>query len=291
MTDIESAAPDAPSLGLLVAALAKAQTQFTTVTRDKTVVVQTKTGATYTFKYAPLDTILAAVRGPLSKNGLVLVQTLDDGALVTSLLHESGASISGRMALPSTNDIQGLGSAITYLRRYAIQAVLGIAAEEDDDGNRAAGNETRVPAPEQRDDGGLVGTVEVGKTKDSDYELRETPEGWALGFRLKSGRGGIKVVAKDAAALALAANKEETVGQRVICWGHVRDETWTPKNSTRKVTYQVLDLERIQAPSFVFPALPVTPEPETAEAPSGELFDDDKLDPEERLLVGQGLPE
>jgi hypothetical protein len=131
-----------PNLGPLAAALAKASTEFTTVTRDKTVTVQTKTGGSYSFKYAPLDTILAAVRGPLSKNGLALVQLLDEGALVTTLIHESGASISGRIGLPNTADVQALGSAITYLRRYAIQAVLGIAAEEDDDGNHAAGNST-----------------------------------------------------------------------------------------------------------------------------------------------------
>jgi hypothetical protein len=128
------------NLGPLAAALAKAQTQFATVTRDKTVTVQTKTGGSYKFSYAPLDTILGAVRGPLSENGLALVQMLDDGALETTLIHESGASLTGRIALPNSSDIQGLGSAITYLRRYAIQAMLGIAAEEDDDGNHADGN-------------------------------------------------------------------------------------------------------------------------------------------------------
>ena len=282
--DIDSVTPP-PSLGPLVAALAKAQTEFATVTRDKTVTVQTKTGGSYKFSYAPLDTILAAVRAPLSKHGLVLVQTLDDGALVTSLLHESGASISGRMALPGTTDIQGLGSAITYLRRYAIQAVLGIAAEEDDDGNHAAGNRAEViPGPERREDGGLIGTVEIGKSRDSDYELRETPDGWALGFRLKDPTGSIKVLAKDGAALALAAAKDETVGARVTCWGSIRPETFTPAKSTRKVTYQVLDLERIVTPTFVFPAAV-----EPAEALPEEL-PWEPLDEAEREAVAGGLP-
>lgn len=123
--------------GRLAAALAKAQASFPPVTRSKTVTVTTKTGGSYKFSYAPLDAILDAVRKPLSDNGLALAQLLDNGSLVTMLLHESGAVLEGRTALPQTGDVQALGSAITYLRRYAIQALLGIAAEEDDDGNAA----------------------------------------------------------------------------------------------------------------------------------------------------------
>lgn len=249
---------DAPpqSLGPLAAALAKAQTGFSKVTRDKTVTVVTKTGKSYSFAYAPLDVILAAVAPSLSKNGLVIVQMLDEGALVTTLLHESGASLSGRVALPDTTDIQGYGSAVTYLRRYAIQAMLGIAAEDDDDGNRAAGNQVTIPAPEQTDDGGLIGVVAKGTTKDSDLELRETPDGWAIGFKLlANGKGGIKVVARDALAQGIAAWKSQLVGQRVTCWGRISDETFTPRGTTKKVTYQVLALERMQTPDFTLPKL------------------------------------
>jgi hypothetical protein len=133
----------APNTGPLTAALAKAQTAFPTVTRSKTVTVTTKTGGSYKFSYAPLDTILDAVRKPLADNGLAVVQLIDRGDLVTILLHESGGSLEGRTEIPATPDVQGLGSAITYLRRYAIQALLGIAAEEDDDGNSASGNSAK----------------------------------------------------------------------------------------------------------------------------------------------------
>ena len=110
-----------------------------------------RTGGTYSFSYAPLDVILDVVRKPLADNGLALVQLLDGGALLTLLLHESGAVLEGRTPIPETADVQAFGSAITYLRRYAIQSLLGIAAEEDDDGNRGAGNQskldpTRAPA-------------------------------------------------------------------------------------------------------------------------------------------------
>ena len=126
--------------GKLAGALAKAQAAFPAIPRDRTVTVRMKTGGSYTFAYAPLDTVLAAVRGPLAANGLAVSQLLDGGDLVTLLLHESGESLSGRWTLPPHQDIQGLGSAVTYLRRYALQALLGIASEEDDDGNASAGH-------------------------------------------------------------------------------------------------------------------------------------------------------
>ena len=110
-----------------------------------------------------------------------------------------------------------------------------------------------LTAPD-RDPGGITGTAEIGTAKDSDFQLRETPDGWALGFRLVSDKGGIKVIARDAMAQALAASVGETVGKRVTVWGRIRDETFTPKGSGRKVTYQVLELERIRTPEFELPA-------------------------------------
>jgi hypothetical protein len=281
-------------LGALAGALAKAQTEFAPVNRSKTVTVQTKTGGSYKFAYAPLDTILAAVREPLSKNGLVLVQMLDEGALVTTLLHESGASIGGRVDLPATTDIQGFGSAITYLRRYAIQALLGIAAEEDDDGNHAAGNTATFgggkansrmgevipadPKPIARPthDGSLIGVAELAKDF-PDFMPKQSPEGGVVAFKLVSSSGGIKVIATGDMAYVLPTIRDSIIGQRVSVWGRVRDETFTPKGSKRPVTYQVLDLERIQTADGTLPApeaLPETPDdvPLVGEAPP--LFDD-----------------
>lgn len=269
--DIEGPALDAPSLGPLVAALAKAQTQFAPVTKDKTVTVQTKTGGSYKFSYAPLDTILAAVRGPLSKNGLVLVQTLDDGALVTSLLHESGASISGRMALPGTNDIQGLGSAITYLRRYAIQAVLGIAAEEDDDGNRAAGNKAETKAPETTQVGGetleligidtLSGVVKKGGADRYQCEWRETPDGaHVIGFALK--RNGDKDFSQvglmghigEALYLATSGDGASLIGQRVNLKGRFYTVRQTGRTSYTRVIVGQGDGDFIATDEWRIPA-------------------------------------
>ena len=133
--------------GALYGALAKAQGAFPAIPRDREVKVQMKSGGSYTFRYAPLDTILEKVRGPLAANGLALSQLLDGADLVTMLLHESGASLSGRIPIPGSDNVQGYGSTITYLRRYAIQAILGIASEEDDDGNASAGNRASTATP------------------------------------------------------------------------------------------------------------------------------------------------
>jgi hypothetical protein len=243
-------------LGPLAASLAKAQVAFPTVTRDKKVTVTTKTGGSYSFTYAPLDSILNAVRVPLADNGLVVVQLIDDGDLVTSLIHESGGILSGRVALPTDVDIQGFGSAITYLRRYALQALLGIAAEDDDDGNRSLGNTAAIqprkaPTPSHAD--GLLGTAEVGKG-DADFELRKTPDGFHLAFRLVQGRKGFKVIAWDALAESLALIRADVEGQPVTVWGTFHDETFRPKGKDQDVTYQVIHLERIATADLILPA-------------------------------------
>lgn len=97
-------------------------------------------------KYAPLNEILNLVRPSLSKYGLSVLQmpSSNDGDVVitTLLMHSSGEWIEFcplRMK-PAKNDPQGIGSAITYGRRYALSAILGISSEDDDDGNSASDN-------------------------------------------------------------------------------------------------------------------------------------------------------
>ena len=129
----------------LAKALAQAQTAFDAIKRDRTVKVQTKTGGSYTFAYAPLDTILAAIRPALAQHGLSLVQAshIDNGAefLRTTLLHASGEYISNDTAvLVSDRGAQAYGSALTYAARYGVTRLLCLASEDDDDGNAAEGN-------------------------------------------------------------------------------------------------------------------------------------------------------
>ena len=103
-------------------------------------------------KYADLASCWDACREPLAANGLSVVQmpcndTPDSVALETILMHTSGQWISSVFSMPvSKHDAQAVGSAITYARRYALAAVVGIAPE-DDDGNLASGkSETAKPA-------------------------------------------------------------------------------------------------------------------------------------------------
>uniref|UniRef100_A0A6M3JIS2 Putative Erf family protein n=1 Tax=viral metagenome TaxID=1070528 RepID=A0A6M3JIS2_9ZZZZ len=110
-------------------------------------------------KYADLATIWEAIRKPLCENGLSIVQATNDVEnkinLTTIILHSSGEWISSTLSLtptisrPKDGDSlpvttttptpQGMGSALTYARRYALSAMLGIASEEDDDGEAASG--------------------------------------------------------------------------------------------------------------------------------------------------------
>jgi len=93
--------------------------------------------------YATLDAIWEGIKKPLTDSGLSVTQTLDivdDGKnlLDTTLLHISGEWVSGSMAInPVKDDPQGLGSAISYARRYSLCAMLGVVADEDDDANVA----------------------------------------------------------------------------------------------------------------------------------------------------------
>lgn len=131
-------------IALLSAALAKAQAKFAPIERSRTVTVTMASGGKYTFNYASLDTIFLAVRPALAENGLAITQLIVHDELITLLLHAGGGRLEARSPLPKVGRPQELGSAITYARRYAVQAILGVAAEEDDDGNAASGNERAI---------------------------------------------------------------------------------------------------------------------------------------------------
>lgn len=111
--------------------------------------------------YADLASVWDACREQLSRNGLAVYQTTSgDGAKVTVetiLAHKSGEWISGRLTMTAQqNTPQAIGSCITYARRYALAAMVGVAPE-DDDGNAASQTPTNRPqavakAPEGFDD-------------------------------------------------------------------------------------------------------------------------------------------
>src|SRR3989304_9092234 len=94
-------------------------------------------------KYAPLPEILDSIKEPLLKAGLTVKQFPEgEHSLTTIIIHpESGEWITSTYTMrPAKEDPQGEGSRITYQRRYALGACLGLNIDEDDDGNKASGN-------------------------------------------------------------------------------------------------------------------------------------------------------
>lgn len=119
----------------LAAALAKAQGQIQGAKKDST-------NPHFKSDYADLASVWDACRQALSGNGLSVAQSAENGehgyGVTTLLMHTSGQWISGTLYLkPSKDDPQGAGSALTYARRYALAAMVGVAPD-DDDGNAAS---------------------------------------------------------------------------------------------------------------------------------------------------------
>lgn len=120
----------------LATALSKAQGVISPAIKDS------KNGF-FKSTYADLSSVWNACRDALSKNGLSIIQTMDfregQNVLITTLAHSSGQWMRSFLSIiTDKNNAQGLGSAITYLRRYALSAMVGITcSEDDDDGNNA----------------------------------------------------------------------------------------------------------------------------------------------------------
>jgi hypothetical protein len=118
-------------------------------------VKKASTNSHFNNKYADLAVVVEAVVPALNAAGVAVIQSpSSDGQLVgvtTVLLHEGGSMVTGTLHLrPTKQDPQGVGSAITYARRYALLAMTG-AAPEDDDGNAASGpgNDRARPEPKR----------------------------------------------------------------------------------------------------------------------------------------------
>lgn len=105
--------------------------------------------------YASLASHVDALRLPLAKHGLAVVQlvgTEPDGrlSLRTVLTHASGDSIESHVSVPMPPTEQKVGSSLTYLRRYALAAIVGVCGDEDDDGNVASAPTIAQEAPKPK---------------------------------------------------------------------------------------------------------------------------------------------
>ena len=123
-------------IGALAEALAKAQGKITGALKDSA-------NPFFKSKYADLASVWDACREQLAANGLAVVQVNGNEAervtVTTTLIHSSGQWVRGSCsAKPAKDDAQGIGSVITYLRRYGLAAIVGVA-QVDDDGEAAVG--------------------------------------------------------------------------------------------------------------------------------------------------------
>lgn len=118
---------------------------------SKLLKVQTEIGAIskdtknpfYNSKYFDINSLLRQVMPLLQKQELVLIQPIQDGQVKSVIVDTDGGSIESSMFLPEINDPQKLGSAITYYRRYTLQSLLALQAE-DDDGNATVNQVSEV---------------------------------------------------------------------------------------------------------------------------------------------------
>ena len=161
----------------IFAALAKAQKEFGPA-------LKTSSNPHFKTHYAALDACIEAVIDALNNNGIMLMQQThlcDDGVIVeTTFLHESGQQFSaGKLHIPAAkHDPQGFGGALTYARRYSLQAACGIAPE-DDDANKATASYNERKKPEAK--------VEEVKPKE---EKKTSGKGGEWNIVLKEKEGG-----------------------------------------------------------------------------------------------------
>ena len=106
-------------------------------------------------KYASMEAVVYACKATLPKHGLSYVQFPgmqgDYVTVTTRLMHKSGEWMEGTLPMPvGKRDAHGVGSAISYARRYSLMAVIGIAAEDDDGNGAVAGGEVKSAPPSSR---------------------------------------------------------------------------------------------------------------------------------------------
>ncbi len=134
-------------------ALAKSWGELENPKHNASVSVKTKSGGQYTFDYTDLGGILDEAKRVYKENGISILQNAStkevNGNLMisveTMLLHSSGEWVKSEpLKMPSSTSMQDMGGQITYMKRYSLSALLGIATEKDDDANGASGNEYQM---------------------------------------------------------------------------------------------------------------------------------------------------
>jgi hypothetical protein len=112
----------------------------------------------FKYSYANLPDVLDVINPLMQKHGLGFTQLIRDENLVTIIFHvesgeniESSVLINSKVQLPSQNEFQVMGSAITYLRRYSLSAMLGLVTDVDTDANGSKPATPAAPTVEMKD--------------------------------------------------------------------------------------------------------------------------------------------
>jgi ERF superfamily len=176
-------------------------------------------------KYANLDTVLAAISESFNKYNLCLLQPTevrDERVILKTVIYhvESGEQISSELLLPQNTDSQKTGSAITYYRRYALCSLLGIIADEDDDGNATsphkptqsiAQNSQHNEPPAQQ-----LGEAEAAPTRPQNIPYNDEQEkAKAIHAEMK------KVNLSPEAILKIALTKFNSTNVRSLTWEQI----------------------------------------------------------------------
>lgn len=168
------------SIKELATALAKAQGQLENASKSST-------NPHFKSKYADLAEVINTVRPVFAEHGLSVMQcpSFDAGvvSVETVVMHSSGEWMASTVSAPvSKQDAQGVGSAITYCRRYSLAAVAGIA-QEDDDANSAVGKGPAKPSAVSIKKQPLTAerfAAALSKVKAGEYEWERLANDWAL---------------------------------------------------------------------------------------------------------------
>jgi len=147
---MEEAAPPKPTASLEFSpTISKLVTALAEFHKTCKVIGKDKKNEYFKTHYADLGTILGTVNPLLAAQGLTVMQfPLPDYSLCTQLTHTSGEWVRSTYQLkPAKADPQGVGSAMTYQKRYAVVAILSLAIDDDDDDGQAAQPEAKKGAP------------------------------------------------------------------------------------------------------------------------------------------------
>lgn len=147
------------------------QQELRTMKRDKVVKVKSDKGA-FEFRYTPLDTIMEELRPLMGRQGLAVMQAVGVDLITTRLIHKSGEWIESQTMLNTKHaNMKDYGGEITYKRRYALSALLGLVSDEDTDVPRHSATKGILATLEERRQSVIVDTAEY--IKDQHAEKNE----------------------------------------------------------------------------------------------------------------------